>query len=75
MLSRLSTSNGLAQLFKGYASFTDASFRRRTAGMMSMGIDIDEIRELVNDLWNIHDSFPANSYDNQSDDMRGSDEE
>lgn len=75
MLSRLSTSNGLAHLFKGYASLIDASLRRRTAGVLSMGFDADDIRELTNDLWIIHDSYPAESHGLEPGDLVGSDEE
>ncbi|KAF9446263.1 tubulin nucleotide-binding domain-like protein [Macrolepiota fuliginosa MF-IS2] len=59
-LSRLSTSSNLEHMFKNYASFIEASLRRRTAGVMSMGIDTDDIRELINDLWSAHDRYPTN---------------
>ncbi|KXN85944.1 Protein DML1 [Leucoagaricus sp. SymC.cos] len=74
MLSRLSTSNGLAQRFKGYASFVDASLRRRAPGLLSVGIDLEDIRELVSDLWSIYDSYPADSQEPESGDVE-SDEE
>lgn len=75
ILSRLSTSNDLAHMFKNYASFVDASIRRRTAGITSMGIDLDDMRELANDLWTIHDGYPAGGDDSDSGDIGGSDGE
>lgn len=75
MLSRLSTSNGLAHLFKDYASLIDTSRRRRSAGIMSMGIDNDDISELISDLWTIYDTYPVESPENEAENAVGSDEE
>ncbi|KAJ3573277.1 hypothetical protein NP233_g2520 [Leucocoprinus birnbaumii] len=76
VLSRLSISNGLARLFKSYASLIDASMRRRSAGIMAMGIDTDDIAELITDLWTIHDSYPAEAQSHDDDgNVMGSDEE
>lgn len=75
MLSRLSTSYDLAHMFKDYASFLDTSLRRRTAGIMSMDVDVDEIRDLVNDLWTIHDRYPAGGDDSTMGDVIESDNE
>lgn len=63
-------------MFKEYASFLDRSLRRRTASIMSADIDIDEIRELVNDLWVIHDQYPVEEENNDlGDEIIDDDEE
>jgi hypothetical protein len=73
--SRASTSINLARMFKGYASFLDSSLRRRTVGVMSVDIDIDETRELVNDLWAIHDRYPVEGDDLDLGDVNVDDDE
>jgi len=75
MLSRLSTSAGLAHMFKEYASSVDASWRRRSAGIMSMDIDTDDIVELISDLWTIYDSYPVETKGYEFEGAVGSDEE
>lgn len=75
ILSRLSTTSNLADLFKGHASFVDTSLRRRSAGVMSMGVDTDELRELVNELWTIHDRYPVNGGGSDLGDVGGSDDD
>jgi len=62
-------------MFKEYAFSIDASWRRRSAGIMSMGIDTDDIIELISDLWTIHDSYPVETQGNGFEDFVGSDEE
>lgn len=63
-------------MFKEYASFLDRSLRRRTASIMSADIEIDEIRELVNDLWVIHDQYPVEEENNDlGDEIIDDDEE
>lgn len=63
-------------MFKEYASFLDKSLRRRTASIMSADIEIDEIRELVNDLWVIHDQYPVEEENNDlGDEIIDDDEE
>jgi len=61
-------------MFKEYASSVDASWRRRSAGIMSMGIDTDDIVELISDLWTIYDSYPVEK-GYEFEDAVGSDEE
>lgn len=75
VFSRLSVSDNLAHMFKDYASLIDASWRRRSAGIMSMGIDTDDIVELISDLWTIHDSYPVETRGYRFEDAVGSDEE
>jgi hypothetical protein len=62
--TRVSTSSNLARMFKDYASSLDFALRRRNVGIMSVDVDIDEIRELVNDLWAIHDQYPVDDDEN-----------
>lgn len=62
-------------MFKDYASLIDASWRRRSAGIMSMGIDTDDIVELISDLWTIYDSYPVETRGYKFEGAVGSDEE
>jgi len=62
-------------MFKEYASSVDASWRRRSTGIMSMGIDTDDIAELISDLWTIYDSYPVETQGYESEGAIGGDEE
>ncbi|KAK0472500.1 mtDNA inheritance protein Dml1 [Armillaria novae-zelandiae] len=53
--SSVSTSSGTARMFADYAKFVDSTLRRRTLGVVSD--EIDDLKELANDLWTVHDNF------------------
>ncbi|SJL14424.1 uncharacterized protein ARMOST_17881 [Armillaria ostoyae] len=55
MFSSVSTSSGTARMFADYAKFVDSTLRRRTLGVVSD--EIDDLKELANDLWTVHDNF------------------
>ncbi|PFH48792.1 hypothetical protein AMATHDRAFT_64624 [Amanita thiersii Skay4041] len=54
VLSSISTSSEIAMLFAGYAEHIQKSLGR---GATAGGIDADETRELISDLWTLHDSY------------------
>lgn len=59
MFSSVSTSSGTARMFADYAKFVDSTLRRRTLGVVSD--EIDDLKELANDLWTVHDNFSTDS--------------
>lgn len=58
VLSSISNTTGTAQLFSGYAEYIRNALRR---GSVDVGLETDELRELENDLWTMHDSYPVNN--------------
>ncbi|KAJ7101530.1 Misato segment II tubulin-like domain-containing protein [Mycena belliarum] len=61
-------------LFSGYARFLEQCTRRKIS-MENAGIDFDEMGDLANDLWTLHDNAGGEMDDNSDTDMRGEDEE
>ncbi|EAU87470.2 hypothetical protein CC1G_02229 [Coprinopsis cinerea okayama7 len=59
-ISSLTTRTTLAPFFKQYAAFVDDCLRRKNATALGMGLDLDELREVGNDLWSIHDNYSEN---------------
>lgn len=55
-VASLSTTGRLSGLFKRYATFAETCLSRRAQAALDCGVDLDELRELVNDLWTIHDN-------------------
>jgi hypothetical protein len=56
LFSSISTTSATAQLFSGYATSIETCLSRKFA-VESIGIDGDELKELANDLWTLHDNF------------------
>ncbi|KAF8648203.1 hypothetical protein AX16_006342 [Volvariella volvacea WC 439] len=56
VMSTLGTTSATSTLFSGYARFAEGC-TKHTHDMDALGIDVDELRDLVNDLWTIHDNF------------------
>jgi len=56
VFSSLSTSNNVAMSFKEYALFIENCVKRRTTITASIDISVDDLKELANDLWTIHDN-------------------
>ncbi|KAF8805003.1 tubulin nucleotide-binding domain-like protein [Phlegmacium glaucopus] len=53
----ISTSSATSELFKSYALFTDKCIKRRTSAVASIDVSLDDLKDLANDLWTIHDNF------------------
>jgi hypothetical protein len=58
VLSSISNDTGTARMFSGYAEYIHNTLRR---GGVDVGLETDELRELENDLWTMHDSYPVNN--------------
>ena len=60
VFTSLSVTSGLPCLFEHYARFAQECVNRRNSAYL-YGIvdDWDDIKELVNDLWTIHDGYGA----------------
>lgn len=56
-LSSLYSTSATSRLLSAHASFIDECIKRKKDFASVMGIEIDEIRELANDLWAIHDAY------------------
>lgn len=56
MFSSVSTSSGTARLFSAYATAIETCLKRKLSAQ-AIGIDGDDLRDLVNDLWTLHDNF------------------
>ena len=54
MLTSLATSSDTGRLFKNYATFVGDCARRRR---LNLGIDLDELKELGNDLWTLYGNY------------------
>jgi hypothetical protein len=75
MFSSLTTTSETATLFSAYATFVSECIRRKAD--VVVGLDLDILRELGNDLWTLHDNF-YNESDGLSvgdQEMRNEDEE
>lgn len=59
VLSSLTTGTKTASMIKGYASYLEEYVRQRGPGIGDLGAeeyDIDDLKELVHDLWGMHDN-------------------
>uniref|UniRef100_A0A8H7XJ48 Tubulin nucleotide-binding domain-like protein n=1 Tax=Psilocybe cubensis TaxID=181762 RepID=A0A8H7XJ48_PSICU len=54
--SSLSASSNSSKMFRKYAMFIDECGKRRTTTTASIDIPVDDLRELANDLWTMHDN-------------------
>lgn len=59
----ISTSSATSKMFESYALFTDKCVNHRTSAVTLIDISLDDLKDLANDLWTIHDNF---SEDEQS---------
>lgn len=57
MISSLSTSPSTAGQLSGYAHFVDSAAKRRDGALLAMGLEEDEVKELVSALWDIVDEY------------------
>ncbi|KAF5340043.1 hypothetical protein D9611_012424 [Ephemerocybe angulata] len=60
-VATLSTGTGkMPALLRRYATFAETCLKKRAqAALSESGIDLDDLRELVNDLWAMHDNCGA----------------
>ena len=56
MFSSISMSKNTSRRFERYATFIDKCTKRQPHMALSMGLTSDDMRELANDLWSIHDN-------------------
>ncbi|TFK50599.1 tubulin nucleotide-binding domain-like protein [Heliocybe sulcata] len=56
-LSSLYSSSATSEIFSVRASFIDDCIKRKRDMAGIVGIEIDELRELANDLWAMHDAY------------------
>lgn len=56
VFSSMSTSSNTAKYLEGYALFMEKSAQRHTTAIASMDISLDDLKDLANDLWTIHDN-------------------
>lgn len=62
VFSSLSLSSGTGKLFKKYAQFVDSTVRRRRDILMS-DEERDDMKELANELWTVHDNLAEDDGD------------
>ncbi|KAG6864459.1 hypothetical protein C0991_009321, partial [Blastosporella zonata] len=62
VFSSLSTGSRTALLFSAHASAIDAYLKKKPDAE-ALGFDGDELKELVNDLWTLYDSFGGGEED------------
>ncbi|KAF9481069.1 tubulin nucleotide-binding domain-like protein [Pholiota conissans] len=55
LYSSLSTSSNTAKTLEGYARFVEKAAQLHTSAIATMDISFDDLRELANDLWTMHD--------------------
>ncbi|KAJ7505868.1 Misato segment II tubulin-like domain-containing protein [Mycena galericulata] len=73
VFSSIGASSGTAGLFSGYARFVETCARRKIA-VEHMGVDADEMGDLANDLWTLHDNAGGEIDPGEDTDVRGEDE-
>jgi len=56
----ISTSSAISTMFEDYAIFTDKCINRRTSVAL-IDVSLDDLKDLANDLWTIHDNFSEDS--------------
>lgn len=76
VLSSIAISTSTAALFASYARLVEQCLRRVSSTDVIPGVDRDEMKELANDLWTLHDGYVDDEYvvDDEGD-SRGEDED
>lgn len=62
VFSSLSSSSGTGKIFKKYAKFVDSAVRRRR-DILTSDEERDDMKELANELWTVHDSLAEDDGD------------
>lgn len=58
LFTRMTTTTETAAMFDAYASLIHNEITRKPGLVVqSSGLDLDELKELVGDLWTIHDNY------------------
>jgi hypothetical protein len=63
MMSSLTTTSLTSKLFKNYATFVEKCVKRRIDS--GTGVEFDELRDLGNDLWTLHDNFSDGEHEEE----------
>ncbi|KAJ6554978.1 Misato segment II tubulin-like domain-containing protein [Mycena vulgaris] len=74
VFASIGATSGTAAFFSGYAIFLEDCTRRKIA-VENAGIDLDEMGDLANDLWTLHDNAGGETDGTSDADVRGEDEE
>ena len=56
----ISTSSATSTMFESYALFADKCINRRISTAL-IDVSLDDLKDLANDLWTIHDNFSEDS--------------
>jgi hypothetical protein len=56
-VSSLTTTSLTSALFSNYATFVDRCLKRKTD--TGTGVETDDLRDLVNELWTLHDTYSS----------------
>lgn len=68
VLSSVSASPDIAKSLNGYALLVENCVARRSSLLPSIGVSLDDLKDLANDLRTMHDKALENNPDNASDD-------
>lgn len=60
MISSLSTSPSTGGHLSSYAHFVESAVKRHDSALLTMGLEDDEVRELVSALWDVVDEYGEN---------------
>jgi hypothetical protein len=63
MMSSLSITSLTSSLFSNYATFIDRCVQRKVD--TGTGVDFDDLRDLGNELWTLHDNFHDGERDDE----------
>ncbi|KAJ7465029.1 Misato segment II tubulin-like domain-containing protein [Mycena latifolia] len=74
VFSSIAATSGSADFFSRYARFLENCARKKIP-VENAGIDIDEMGDLANNLWTLHDNAGGETDGNSDMDVRGEDEE
>lgn len=55
MISSLTTTSATSSLFSNYATFIERCVKRKTD--TGTGIEPDDLKDLANELWTLHDNY------------------
>jgi len=59
--SSLSTSNNVGLIFSTYASSLEKLVKMRSRALLSTDVTVDDLKELVNDMWTMHYNASENT--------------
>lgn len=75
LISSLSTSPSTGGQLSSYAHFVENAAKRRHSALLAMGLEEDEVRELVSALWGIVDEYGDDEDGGDLSEGMGEDEE